>query len=161
MSSHVFLAACIHLYSHFSSTPCEAVHTQKQRFAFYCCEPNFWVALAVNNPSITSAGESTGSQSSGKGGKGASEETTYFEDEIEDNVLQGIIQRCYRLFRLFNGTFQSIADANNGDMDAVRKRLNLFMEFFVPSVRYQQLPFFTDLHGFQVGERACSTEHVV
>lgn len=73
--------------------------------------------------------------------------TEYLEDELEDSVLQAILHRCYSLFSLFNSSFTSIVSASSHD--ALRCKLQLFMSYFLPTIRFSQLIYFTDIHGFQ------------
>jgi hypothetical protein len=63
----------------------------------------------------------------------------------EDAVLQAILKRAYATFKLFNGRFTDLA-ATVG-LEVIRKKLSLFMHFFLPTVKFNQLPFYTDIHG--------------
>ena len=137
---------------------CESVHCQQHRYAFAQPEKNYWMVLVVKNPTIVTK-DATGSGS--KKDAGASVlHTEYLEDELEDSVLQAILHRCYSLFSLFNSSFTSIVkstwELGGGSPtalavahDALRVRLSLFMSYFLPTIRFSQLIYFTDIHGFQ------------
>jgi hypothetical protein len=123
-------------------TLCESVHCEKHRYAFLQPEPNYWMVLVVNNPTVMSK-EAQAKKDAAEGAV----TTEYLEEELEDSVLQAIIHRCYSLFALFNSTFEEIVQESSHD--ALRVRLSLFMAYFLPTIRFSQLIYFTDIHGFQ------------
>lgn len=47
--------------------------------------------------------------------------------------------------QLFNGRFQDVAATES--IEALRTRLSVFMHFFIQTVHFKQLRFFTDIHG--------------
>lgn len=136
---------------------CESVHCQQHRYAFAQPEKSYWMVLVVKNPTIVTK------EAAGAGGKKDAASvlhTEYLEDELEDSVLQAILHRCYSLFSLFNSSFTSIVkstlELGGGSPtalavahDALRVRLSLFMSYFLPTIRFSQLIYFTDIHGFQ------------
>jgi hypothetical protein len=73
----------------------------------------------------------------------------YLEEELEDQVLQAILRRCYHTFRLFNNTFAAVLAQYNTNYDVLRLKFDMYMRYFLPSVRFNQLHFFTDIYGFQ------------
>lgn len=132
--------------------PCEALHCEKHTQAFYECEKDFWLVLVVKNPKKVQSNPSDDEDShDGSNASNDKEDTNgeceYLEDELDDAVMQAIIRRCYHMFRLFNGTMTTVGEQFG--MDAVRHRLHHYMRYFIPSVRFTQLPFFTDILGFQ------------
>jgi hypothetical protein len=116
--------------------PTTAVHCKKNRYAFHTCEPNFFLGLVVKNPTITTRTKD-----------GKEPMIDYLEDELDDSVLQAIIKRCYALFRFFNGPVDDIYKQHG--VEAMKDSLARFMKVFIPTVKFQQLPFFTDIHGIQ------------
>jgi len=134
----------------------DSVHCDERRYAFYQPEPDYWMVLVVNNPTVTTRE------------KNGAVHTVYQEDDIDDSVLQAILRRCYCLFTLFNGRFDTLchthSDASSPhasstapapstppssrSCDTLRAHLSLFMSYFLPSLRFSSLPFFTDIHGF-------------
>jgi hypothetical protein len=116
-------------------TACESVHCAQNRYAFSQPEKGWWMVIVVKNPTIVS-----------RDAKGVAT-TTFLEEELEDSVLQAILGRCYSLYSLFNSSFHSTAKSSG--MDALRLKLHLFMSYFLPTIRFSQLIYFTDIHGFQ------------
>lgn len=78
-------------------------------------------------------------------GKDKKTSSEYLEEELEDAVLQAILKRAYATFKLFNGRLTDMA-ANVG-LEVMRQKLSLFMHFFIPTIKFNQLPFYTDIHG--------------
>ncbi len=121
-------------------TLCESVHCQQHRYAFAQPEKGYWMVLVVKNPTIVHKSDSSK--------KDAPPPTTeYMEEELEDSVLQAILHRCYSLYSLFNSSFTSLSALSGAD--ALRCSLSLFMSYFLPTIRFSQLVYFTDIHGFQ------------
>jgi len=114
---------------------CEAVRREKHTCAFYNPEPNFWVVMIVKNPFIIKTA---------KDGKATYQ---YFEDEVDDALLQSIIRQSYKMFRLFNGPCQKVMDEVN--VQDLRKRLENFVPAFISTLNFEQLDLFTTLEGIQ------------
>ncbi len=155
--------------------PAEAVHCEKHRHAFFEAEKDYWICLVAKNPSLTYAKvkdpnapapapqkEITGNGPLAqrmrkammeKKAKEESGETEYLEDELEDAVLQAIIRRGYALYKLCNDRFSATAGVDPHAMvdgiTLLRAKLSAFMSYYLPTIRFKQLPFFTDIHGFQ------------
>jgi hypothetical protein len=96
--------------------PCEAVRCEKSRYAFLEAEQDFWLVLVVQNPVVVHK----------------SDPPEYMEEELEDSVLQAILHRCYKMFRLFNGRIVDLVAARN--MEHLKARFQLFMQYFIPTV---------------------------
>jgi len=108
------------------------VRCEKQRYALFQPEPEYWLILVINNPTVKDSAD----------GK-----TQYLDDELDDAVLQAIVRRCYSTFKLYNGNIVDIV-AEHG-IEQLKDRFNLFMRYFIPTVNFSQLAVFTDIHGFQ------------
>jgi len=116
--------------------PCEAIHTQKTTIGILSPEDDIYMILSLNNP----AGPAS------KDGK-----REYYEDEIDDLLVQKLLQQTYQTWILFNGTMnQTISRVgNNGGYEYLRKRLDAFLKPFVKMMPLDQLDLFTALGGIK------------
>ena len=112
--------------------PCEALRCEKTRHAFFECEKDFWIVLVVNNPYVVKGKDKSNPE--------------YIEDELGDSVLQAIVRRAYSNFRLFNGRMTEIASANSYAF--LKRKLKLFMDYFIPTIKFKHIQYFTDIRGF-------------
>eukprot|EP00455_Lapot_gusevi_P005608 TRINITY_DN12406_c0_g1_i3.p1 TRINITY_DN12406_c0_g1~~TRINITY_DN12406_c0_g1_i3.p1 ORF type:complete len:497 (+),score=115.53 TRINITY_DN12406_c0_g1_i3:65-1492(+) len=112
--------------------PVEAMHTEKHRQAFYECEKNFWIVLIVENPTYARDNKSP---------------PQYLEDELDDSILQAIIHHAYSMFALFNGKMADLVQEFGEQM--LREKLELFLQYYIPTVKFNQLRYFMDITGFQ------------
>jgi len=71
----------------------------------------------------------------------------YFEDEVDDALLQSIVRQAYKMFRLFNGSCKRIVEESN--VENLRRRLENFMPAFISTLNFEQLDLFTTLEGIQ------------
>ncbi|KAH0631947.1 hypothetical protein JD844_019859, partial [Phrynosoma platyrhinos] len=96
----------------FSPTkPAKSLHTQKNRQFFNEPEENFWMVMVVRNPIIEKH----------KDGKSIVE---YQEEELLDKVYSSVLQQCYNMYKLFNGTFQKAME--DGGVRVLKDRLEKF-----------------------------------
>ncbi|RXM32902.1 Vacuolar fusion protein CCZ1-like [Acipenser ruthenus] len=103
--------------------PAKSLHTQKNRQFF--CEPeeNFWMVMVVRNPMI---------EKNNKDGKPVVE---YQEEEILDSVYSSVLQQCYNMYKLFNGTFARTMEA--GGVDLLKQRLEKFFYRYLQTLHLQ------------------------
>ncbi|KAL6054761.1 vacuolar fusion protein ccz1, variant 2 [Balamuthia mandrillaris] len=113
--------------------PCEAVHLEKSRQAFFECEPGIWLVLTVNNPHTTTAT------------KDGTTQCEYDSEEVSDSALQQTAAQAYRMFKLFNGTFERIT--NKGTVDDLRTSLAMFMPHFLKAIDFSHVDIFSALDG--------------
>ncbi|XP_005998421.1 vacuolar fusion protein CCZ1 homolog isoform X1 [Latimeria chalumnae] len=92
--------------------PAKSLHTQKNRQFFHEPEENFWMVMVVRNPMI---------EKSNKDGKPLVE---YQEEEILDTVYNAVLQQCYSMYRLFNGSFAQALET--GGVELLKQRLEKF-----------------------------------
>ena len=71
----------------------------------------------------------------------------YMESEFRDSVLLTILKSAYWTFVFFHGTIDHIIETEG--YDALRKKLRLFFEYYLPTVQFSQLRYFSDLFGFR------------
>ncbi|KAF2069222.1 hypothetical protein CYY_009458, partial [Polysphondylium violaceum] len=116
--------------------PCEAIHTQKTTIGIYSPENDIYMLLSLNNP----AGPL------GKDGK-----REYYEDEIDDLLVQKLLQQTYQTWLLFNGTMNStiLRTGNLGGYEYLRKRLDSFLKPYVKMMPLDQLDLFNALGGIK------------
>lgn len=85
----------------------------------------------------------------------------YFEDDVDDSVLQTIVRQSYKFFKvsaskphignafttlqLFNGPIGQIP----GGPDVMRSRLQTFITPFLNTINFEQLDLFATLEGIQ------------
>eukprot|EP01133_Synstelium_polycarpum_P005960 gene5960-6903_t len=108
--------------------PCDNIHTMKHTIALYEPEPDIWMVLALNNPS--------GTASAGK--------KEYFEEEVDDIILQTVLHQIYDLWRMFNGPMHAITT------ECLRKRIDTFVKPYLNQINFDQLDLFTSLDGIQL-----------
>ncbi len=71
--------------------------------------------------------------------------TKWKERDIDDIALQHFIRRMYKMFTLFNGTFQDI-HASEGE-DKFKSALNYFFSKYIEATKLDQLDVFSTLEG--------------
>jgi len=130
-----FCQACVAFTKTFSETPCEAVHQQNKRLALYEAEPDTWMVLVVKNPTST------------RTDKDGKKTTMVHEHEVKDDVLQALLRQAYALFRLFNGTFESVI--NSFSVKTLRDKMELFFPRYVEKLDIGASNCFDTLDGIQ------------
>ncbi|XP_026308590.1 vacuolar fusion protein CCZ1 homolog B-like [Piliocolobus tephrosceles] len=94
------------------SKPAKSLHTQKNRQFFNEPEEHFWMVMIVRNPII---------EKQSKDGKPVIE---YQEEELLDKVYSSVLQQCYSMYKLFNGTFLKAME--DGGVELLKERLEKF-----------------------------------
>ncbi|XP_041362737.1 vacuolar fusion protein CCZ1 homolog [Gigantopelta aegis] len=120
----------------FSDKPCECVHTQKTRQLFLEPEPEFWMAMTVSIPYSEKV-------------KDGHSYIEYREEDVQDSVYAAVLKQAYRMFQLFNGTFENILQQANGDVQILKQRLEHFYERYLLTLRMHQsdiLDVFNGIH---------------
>ncbi|MEE6518238.1 hypothetical protein FKM82_029106 [Ascaphus truei] len=102
--------------------PVKSLHTQKNRQFFHEPEDSFWMIMVVRNPVVEKQKE----------GKTVLE---YQEDEILDKVYTSVLQQCYRMYKLFNGTF--IKAMETGGVAILKVRLEKFFHRYLQTLHLQ------------------------
>ncbi|RMC17700.1 hypothetical protein DUI87_05364 [Hirundo rustica rustica] len=107
----------------FSPTkPAKSLHTQKNRQFFHEPEENFWMVMVVRNPIIEKH----------KDGKPVYE---YQEEELLDKVYSSVLQQCYSMYKLFNGTFLKAME--DGGVKMLKERLEKFFHRYLQTLHLQ------------------------
>ncbi|KAF9364163.1 vacuolar fusion protein ccz1 [Mortierella sp. NVP85] len=108
----------------FSPTaPCENVHSQKNRLVFYEAEPGYWLHLCIELGTI---------RRSVKGADGNNRVITeYLENELHDTVISALLKQAYGMYRVVNGTMESLVNAHDGNTRPLQRRLEEFFESWV------------------------------
>ncbi|XP_061848722.1 vacuolar fusion protein CCZ1 homolog [Colius striatus] len=107
----------------FSPTkPAKSLHTQKNRQFFHEPEENFWMVMVVRNPIIEKH----------KDGKPVYE---YQEEELLDKVYSSVLQQCYSMYKLFNGTFLKAME--DGGVKLLKERLEKFFHRYLQTLHLQ------------------------
>ncbi|XP_048817850.1 vacuolar fusion protein CCZ1 homolog isoform X1 [Lagopus muta] len=107
----------------FSPTkPAKSLHTQKNRQFFHEPEENFWMVMVVRNPIIEKH----------KDGKPVYE---YQEEELLDKVYSSVLQQCYSMYKLFNGTFLKAME--DGGVKVLKERLEKFFHRYLQTLHLQ------------------------
>ena len=60
----------------------------------------------------------------------------YHDEDVQDIVLQSLIQQAYKMYKLFNGTFNHILD--RGSREALVHKLDLFFPQYLQSIRLER-----------------------
>ena len=115
------------------STACEVLHTQKSRQVFLNPEGRFFMVMTVNIPY---------NQRILKDGKRAFE---YFEEEVQDQVLQAVLKQAYSMFKLFNGPFTGIL--KNSGLDLLKEKLSYFYSRYLQTLNFSQFDILDIYHG--------------
>ncbi|KAG0370787.1 hypothetical protein BC939DRAFT_448659 [Gamsiella multidivaricata] len=108
----------------FSPTaPCENVHSQKNRLAFYEAEPGYWLQLCIELGTI---------KRSVKGSDGKNRIITeYLEHEVHDTVVTALLKQAYAMYKIANGTMDNLVQTHNGNTRPLQRRLEEFFESWV------------------------------
>lgn len=128
--------ATVQYTSTFSDLPCEMIRTQKARQAVFKAEENCWLCMGVQLPY---------SQRAGKDGGAAV--TEYHDEDVQDIVLQSLIQQAYKMYKLFNGTFNHILD--RGSREALVHKLELFFPQYLQSIKLERADLVDAFDGIQ------------
>lgn len=115
------------------SVPCEVLHTQKSRQVFLNPEGRFFMAMTVSIPY---------SQKMLKDGKVVVE---YFEEEIQDQVLQAVLKQAYSMFRLFHGPFTVILKKSG--LGLLKEKLCYFYSRYLQTLNFAQFDILDIYHG--------------
>lgn len=115
----------------FSPTaPCENVHSQKNRLVFYEAEPGYWLNLCIELGTI---------RRPSKGSDGTPRIVTeYMEHELHDTVISALLRQAYGMYRVANGTMESLVNAHNGNTRPLQRRLEEFFESWVFSWDFEK-----------------------
>ncbi|XP_012878855.1 PREDICTED: vacuolar fusion protein CCZ1 homolog [Dipodomys ordii] len=105
------------------SKPAKSLHTQKNRQFFNEPEENFWMVMVVRNPII---------EKQSKDGKAVVE---YQEEELLDKVYSSVLQQCYSMYKLFNGTFLKAME--DGGVKLLKERLEKFFHRYLQTLHLQ------------------------
>ncbi|XP_063524175.1 vacuolar fusion protein CCZ1 homolog isoform X4 [Pongo pygmaeus] len=105
------------------SKPAKSLHTQKNRQFFNEPEGNFWMVMVVRNPII---------EKQSKDGKPVIE---YQEEELLDKVYSSVLQQCYSMYKLFNGTFLKAVE--DGGVKLLKERLEKFFHRYLQTLHLQ------------------------
>uniref|UniRef100_A0A8C9VBA5 CCZ1 homolog, vacuolar protein trafficking and biogenesis associated n=1 Tax=Scleropages formosus TaxID=113540 RepID=A0A8C9VBA5_SCLFO len=106
------------------SKPAKSLHTQKNRQFFFEPEENFWIVMVVRNPMV---------EKPNKEGKPPTIE--YQEEEILDTVYGAVLQQCYSMYKLFNGTFARAMEA--GGVELLTQKLEKFFYRYLQTLHLQ------------------------
>ncbi|XP_075035768.1 vacuolar fusion protein CCZ1 homolog isoform X1 [Mixophyes fleayi] len=104
------------------SKPAQSLHTQKNRQFFHEPEDSFWMVMVVKNPVLEKQ----------KDGKTVLE---YQEDELLDKVYSSVLKQCYKMYKLFNGTFAKAMEA--GGVTLLKDRLEKFFHRYLQTLHLQ------------------------
>ncbi|KAI8797551.1 vacuolar fusion protein CCZ1 [Biomphalaria glabrata] len=120
----------------FSDKPCQSLHTQKTRQVFYEPEQCFWIVMTVAIPFKEKI-------------KDGQPFTEYRDDHVQDSVYEAILRQAYKMFKLFNGTFTTILARANGEVEALKQRLEHFYDKYLLTLKLAQgdiLDVFNGIH---------------
>ena len=87
-------------------------------------EPGFFMAIAATVPKAKRK----------KPGNQNSYECTYSPDAVHENILEAVLQKSYRMFRLFTGGFQHQLNVESqGDVDLFKTKVQAFFSRYINS----------------------------
>ncbi|KAG0199244.1 Vacuolar fusion protein CCZ1 B [Mortierella sp. GBA30] len=115
----------------FSPTaPCENVHSQKNRLVFYEAEPGYWLHLSIElgvrrRPVKDTRGETR-----------IIEE--HLDNEVHDTVVSALLSQAYAMYRVANGTMDSLVNAHDGNTRPLQRRLEEFFESWVLNWNFEK-----------------------
>ncbi|CAG8493883.1 6887_t:CDS:10 [Ambispora leptoticha] len=78
--------------------PCENVHTQKNRLAFYEPEPNYWIHISIELGHMKRTTKD-------KDGKPKSS-VEFLDANLHDSNIRRMLEKGYEMYRIFNGPFE-------------------------------------------------------
>ncbi|KAF9954547.1 Vacuolar fusion protein CCZ1 B [Mortierella alpina] len=108
----------------FSPTaPCENVHSQKNRLVFYEAEPGYWLHMSIE------LGMKRRSVKDANGQIRIIPE--YLDQEVHDAVVSELLKQAYAMYRVANGTMDSLVTAHEGNTRPLQRRLEEFFESWV------------------------------
>ncbi|XP_064406306.1 vacuolar fusion protein CCZ1 homolog isoform X2 [Halichondria panicea] len=97
-------------------------------------EENHWMVMSVTIPwaEVISNGEKS---------------IVYYEDHVQDSVLEASLTTMYLTFKFFNGSFGSIVDSHG--LEGLKKRMDMFLTRYIMSMDVGKLDIFTVFQGIQ------------
>ena len=113
--------------------PCEVFHTQKTRQAFLNPEGRFFIVMTVNipyNQRITKEGKKV---------------VEYYEEDVQDMVLQAVLKQAYSMFRLFNGSFTGILKKSG--LEKLKEKMLYFYSRYLQTLNFAQFDILDIYHG--------------
>jgi len=116
--------AVVNFSSTFSDEPAHSLHTQKSRTVFRELEPGYWLCLCVSIPY---------SRKQTDGG----EVLEFRPEEVNDEVLLGVLERAHQMFSLFHGGIQKVVNEGLGDMDSLRQKVSHFYSRYLCTLRIE------------------------
>ncbi|XP_022920945.1 vacuolar fusion protein CCZ1 homolog [Onthophagus taurus] len=114
------------------SSPVNSLHTQKKRQLYFQPEDKFWIVLTLNVPysDITKDGSTT---------------REYIESEIQDNVYKAILEQSYKMYKLFNSTFQ--ISLEKLDVNGLKSKLQKFYDTYLKTIKLDQCDILNIFNG--------------
>uniref|UniRef100_A0A3B3S5L2 CCZ1 homolog, vacuolar protein trafficking and biogenesis associated n=1 Tax=Paramormyrops kingsleyae TaxID=1676925 RepID=A0A3B3S5L2_9TELE len=98
------------------SKPAKSLHTQKNRQFFFEPEENFWIVMVLSAVLLNSAA------------------LTHVR-ALNDNVYGAVLQQCYSMYKLFNGTFGRAMEA--GAVELLTQKLEKFFYRYLQTLHLQ------------------------
>ncbi|RIA84655.1 hypothetical protein C1645_783684 [Glomus cerebriforme] len=104
------------------SKPCENVHTQKNRLAFYEPEPDYWIHISIELGYVKKVTKD-------KEGK---PKTTidYLDANLHDSGVKRMLELGYEMYRIFNGPFEYTVREYTERAAGIKALKNKLEEFF-------------------------------
>lgn len=149
--------------------PIESMHTEKHRYSYLEAEKDHWMVLVVQNPQVAKDPKAQPQFAEDElddsilasllkhayslfsvSITSSTVQSSQFEFWV-GHVLKTLHSLIYvvapGLIQLFNGPMGAILSAQGAP--ALRQRLDLFLEYYLTTVRFPQLRYFMDITGFQ------------
>lgn len=120
----------------FSDRPCQSLHTQKHRHIFYEPEKSFWMVVIILVPFSEKI----------KDGQSYIE---YHEEDVQDLVYESVLKQAYRMFKLFNGSFENILRRSKQCVTALQQRLEYFFTRYLLTLKLCQSDILDVFDGIQ------------
>ena len=115
------------------SKPCEVLHTQRARQVFLNPEGRFFMIMTLSIPCNE------------KILKDGSRALEYFQENVQDLVLQSVLQQAYSMFRLFNGPYSMILKKSG--LELLKEKLQYFYSRYLQTLNFAQFDILDIYHG--------------
>ncbi|XP_014245585.1 vacuolar fusion protein CCZ1 homolog isoform X1 [Cimex lectularius] len=128
--------AIIKFIQNFSTSPCEALKTEKTQKLFYQPEENFWMVMTINIPF-------------GPRSKDVLEGSEHLDHEVKMPVFKAVLKQAYQTSRLILGPFQNILDSGNGVLSELKSKCDNFFSKYLANLKLKQCDIIDVFQGVE------------
>ncbi|EEB10030.1 conserved hypothetical protein [Pediculus humanus corporis] len=101
--------------------PCQNFHTKKSKQFFFEAEKEFWLVMTIGAPVQEINNDDNCSKEK--------------SDSIQENVFDSILKKCYKIFKLFYGSFNSILSSSDDGLNILKQKLSKFYDSYLSELK--------------------------